>query len=281
MVNVYRRNIGNVALTALQDGRSRWAPGDILRPEVEPDMTPYAGLVDADGTTEMSFTVYLLESQGTRVLVDTGLADQDMPRRGVDEHSQLLVCLEEAGVQPAAIDLVVPTHLHFDHVGWNTRREGDAWVPTFPNATHLIQRPDWVHWVEGVQGFPGPDLERSIRPLEAASLIELIDGDRELTSEVSIVAAYGHTPGHQVVRVASEGEAAYILGDSCHVAMQVCETGWSDRADVDHEQGDRTRAALMQRVDDENAIVIGGHFPFPGLGRRVQRDGRCVYEHIS
>ena len=204
----------------------------------------------------------------------------EMPRRGVEEHSQLLVCLEEAGIQPDTIDFVVPTHLHFDHVGWNTRRQGDAWVPTFPNATHLIQRPDWAHWVEGVQGFPGPDVERSIRPLEAASLIELLDGDRDLTPELSIVAAYGHTPGHQVVRIASEGEAAYILGDSCHVAMQVCETGWSGRADVDHVQGDRTRAALMQRVDDEGAIVIGRHFPFPGLGRRVQRDSHCVYEPL-
>ncbi len=281
MGKVYRRSIGDVILTALQDGRSRWAPGDILRPEVQADLAPYANLIDPDGTTEMSMTVYLLESQGTRVLVDTGLADQEMPRRGMDEHSQLLECLDEAGVDPASVDFVAHTHLHFDHVGWNTRPEGDAYVPTFPNAKHLIQRPDWVHWVEQSQGFPGPDVERSIRPLEAAGMIELLDGDRELTPEISVVAAYGHTPGHQVVRVASAGEAAYILGDSCHVAMQVCETGWSDRADVDHEQGDATRAALMQRVDDEAAIVIGGHFPFPGLGRRVARDGRCVFEPIA
>ena len=237
MGEVYRRKIGAVELTALQDGRARWAPRDILRPEVEADFAPYQQLIDEDGTTELSMTVYLLESQGVRVLADSGIADQPMGRHDLEEHSQLLVLMEQEGIDPASIDYVVHTHLHFDHVGWNTRPEGDGWVPTFPNAKHLIQRPDWEHWVVTDRGFPGPVLERSIRPLEAASMIELLDGYREITPEISAVAAYGHTPGHQVVRIASEGEAAYILGDSCHIAMQVCETEWSDRADTDHEHG--------------------------------------------
>ena len=281
MSQVYHRNIGAVALTALQDGRARWAPRDILRPEVEADLAPYQHLIDEDGTTELSMTVYLLESQGVRVLADSGIADQPMGRHDLEEHSQLLVLMEQEGIDPASIDYVVHTHLHFDHVGWNTRPEGDGWTPTFPNAKHLIQRPDWEHWVVTDRGFPGPVLERSIRPLEAASMIELLDGDREITPEISAVAAYGHTPGHQVVRISSEGEGAYILGDSCHIAMQVCETEWSDRADTDHEQGNRSRAAIMQRVDDEGALVIGGHFRFPGLGRRATRDGRCMYEPLE
>ena len=272
MGKVHRSSVGDVALTALQDGSSRWAPLDILREEVDADLSPYMQLVDADGTTELSMTVYVLESQGVRVLVDSGLADQAMPGRGMDVQGLLLECLDQAGIEPAAVDVVVHTHLHFDHVGWNTRPEGDGHVPTFANAKHLIQRPDWTHWVEGSQGFPGPNVERHLRPLEAAGMIELLDGERELTPEITIVPAYGHTPGHQVVRIASAGEAAYILGDSCHVAMQVCEPGWSGRADVDHEQGDATRAALMQRIDDEAAIVIGGQFPSPasaGVWRRT------------
>ncbi len=281
MGQVYHRNIGAVALTALQDGRARWAPRDILRPEVEADLAPYQHLIDEDGATELSMTVYLLESQGVRVLADSGIADQPMGRHDLEEHSQLLVLMEQEGIDPASIDYVVHTHLHFDHVGWNTRPEGDGWTPTFPNAKHLIQRPDWEHWVVTDRGFPGPVLERSIHPLEAASMIELLDGDREITPEISAVAAYGHTPGHQVVRIASEGEGAYILGDSCHIAMQVCETEWSDRADTDHELGNRSRAAIMQRVDDEGALVIGGHFRFPGLGRRAARDGRCMYEPLE
>lgn len=278
---VYRRAVGEVALTAMQDARGRWAPRDILRPEVEADLAPWAHLLDPDGATELSMTVYLLESRGVRVLVDTGLADQPMPRRPMDEDARLFDCLAEAGVDPRSIDLVVHTHLHFDHVGWNARREGGAWVPAFPNARHLIQRPDWEHWVRGEPGFPGPDLERSIRPIEAAGMVELLDGDRELTPEVTALAAYGHTPGHQAVWIASGGESACIVGDSCHVAMQVCETGWSDRADVDHAQGDRTRDALMRRAEAEGAIVIGGHFPFPGLGRRAARGGRCAYEPLA
>lgn len=281
MSNIYHSNIGAAALIALQDGRTRWSPGDILRPEVQPDLTPYAALIDPDGTMEMSMTVYLIESEGSRVLVDTGLADQEMPRRSMDEHSHLLECLEEADVSAASIDFVVHTHLHFDHVGWNTYHDGSTWEPTFPNAKHLIQQRDWEHWVLGPQGFPGPDIERSIRPLENAEMIKLLDGDHSITTEVSVVAAYGHTPGHQVVRVNSNGAAAYILGDSCHIAMQVCETNWSDRADVDHVEGNQSRAMLMQRIDDEDAIVIGGHFPFPGLGRRVTRAGQCAYEPIT
>ena len=217
---------------------------------------------------------------GVRVLVDSGLADQALLRHEMNVQGLLLECLDEAKVEPASVDFVVHTHLHFDHVGWNTRPEGGGHVPTFPNAKHLIQRSDCAYWAEQPRGLPGPDVERHIRPLEAAGMIELLDGESELTPEIAIVPAYGHTPGHQVVRIASAGEAAYILGDSCHIAMQVCEPGWSDRADLDHEQGDATRAALMQRIDDEAAIVIGGHFPFPGLGRRVARNGRCSFEPL-
>ena len=101
-------------------------------------------------------TVYLLESQGVRVLADSGIADQPMGRHDLEEHSQLLVLMEQEGIDPASIDYVVHTHLHFDHVGWNTRPGGDGWAPTFPNAKHLIQRPDWEHWVGHRSWLPRP-----------------------------------------------------------------------------------------------------------------------------
>lgn len=282
MGKIYRREIGAVALTALQDSWSRWVPGNILRDEVEADFAPYADLVDEDGTTELSMTVYLLESDGVRVVVDTGLADQGLPRTAVNDEGQLLDCMDEAGVDPASIDFVVHTHLHFDHVGWNTRPEDGSPVPTFVNAKHVIQRPEWEYWTGEDRGFPGPDYERSLGPLEARGMIELVDAEeRELAPGIAALPAFGHTPGHQVVRIDSEGVRAYVLGDACHVVMHVCETGWSDLADVDHVTGDATRAALMQRVDDEGALVIACHFPFPGIGRRTVRDGHCVYEPLE
>ena len=100
MGEVYRRKIGAVELTALQDGRARWAPRDILRPEVEADFAPYQHLIDEDGTTELSMTVYLLESQGVRVLADSGIADQPMGRHDMDEHSQLPILLDQEGSTP-------------------------------------------------------------------------------------------------------------------------------------------------------------------------------------
>jgi glyoxylase-like metal-dependent hydrolase (beta-lactamase superfamily II) len=274
---IYRTSIGAVRVTALQDSWTRILAARMVLPEIETDFAPYAHLLDADGLIELSLHTFLLESQGRRILVDSCLGDQKMPRSELGIEPCLLDTMAEAGLAPEDIDVVVHTHLHFDHVGWNTRYEGNQLVPTFPNARHVIQRVDWDYWTPEPL-FPGGDYARYLRPLEDAGMVDLIEADdHALTDEVSVIHARGHTPGHQAVRITSGGEAGYVIGDACHIPMQACEPHWSSGADSDPDLAARTRAALFQRIEDEDALILSGHFPFPGVGRRVTSDGRRMY----
>jgi glyoxylase-like metal-dependent hydrolase (beta-lactamase superfamily II) len=282
---IFRTRIGDVAVTALRDTYTRVPMAGFVLPELQPDFTPYAHMADADGKVVLSMTAFLFESEGRRILVDTCLADQPLPRSGTEEPHRLPEVMVEAECPPESIDAVVHTHLHFDHVGWNTHEVDGRRVPTFPNARHLISKPDWEFWVPPcVAGEPrlnGPDYERHLRPLEAAGMIDYVEDDNHaITSEVSVIHARGHTPGHQAVRVESGGERGYVIGDACHLPAQACEPQWSSRADIDPAMAAATRAALFQRIEDEGALILSGHFPFPGIGRRVTVDGRRDYRPV-
>ena len=281
MGRVFRTQLGDVSVTAFQDTWVRMPPQRMILPEIEADFTPYRHFEDSEGLAELSMTSFLLESGGRRILVDTGLADQEMPRSAVEEPPGLPDLMEEAGVALDSIDVVIHTHLHFDHIGWNTRLVDGVFVPTFPNARHHIQRVEWDYWMgDGERNF-GPDYDRHLGPLEEAGMIEFVDGDNHaVTSEVSIIHARGHTPGHQAVRIASGDGRGYVIGDSCHVPAQACEPSWSSAADVDPDAAAVTREALFQRIEDEGALILSGHFPFPGIGRRVTEDHRRDYRPI-
>ena len=280
---IYRTQIGGVRVTALQDTWTRIQAARMVLPDIPADFTPYRHLLAADGTIELSIHAFLLESEGRRILVDTCLADQTMPRSELGLTPCLPDTLAEAGVALDGIDTVVHTHLHFDHVGWNTREAGGRRVPTFPRAQHLVQRIDWEFWSTTDRPH-GADFPRHLRPLEAAGMLAFVEADEEehrLTSEVAVIPARGHTPGHQAVRIASGGAGGIIIGDACHIPMQACELHWSSGADVDPTQAAETRARLFQRSEDEGALILSGHFPFPGIGRRVTRDGRRMYEPVA
>ena len=197
MPRVHEYRIGDVGLTALRDGFTRIRPETLLLSAADADVDRYSHLVEAGGMTEMPFTAYLLESAGMRILVDTGIADQQLPGMApLEDAATLLDAMREATVGPTTVGIVVQTHLHFDHVGWNARTEADSLVPTFPNARHVIRRRDWDHFSGGTGQFGG-DFERFLRPLEERSMIDLVDDeDIALTAELTLLPTFGHTPGH-------------------------------------------------------------------------------------
>jgi glyoxylase-like metal-dependent hydrolase (beta-lactamase superfamily II) len=277
-----RTTIGDVAVIALRDTYTRIPPEGFVLPELKPDFERYAHLLEPDGAAILSITAFLLESAGRRILVDTGLNDQTLSRSATEEPHLLPEVMTDAGYPPESVDIVVHTHLHFDHVGWNTRVRGGVRVPTFPNAHHLISTLDWDFWVLQGPRASGPDYERYLKPLDEKGMIGLIDeDDHRVTDDVSVIHARGHTPGHQAVRIQSRGEVGYIIGDACHMPAQACEPQWSSRADIDPAAAAATRAALFRRIEDEDALVLSGHFPFPGMGRLVTIDGRRDYRPIA
>jgi len=249
-----------------------------------PDATPQAlaphlewlapHFIDADGNFPLSVHGLLVESCGKRILVDTCIGEHSVPEFGVGGDSPFLANLEAAGFDRRAIDVVLCTHLHFDHVGWNTMRVGGRWLPTFPNARYLFARVEWEHWSAQQELGYAATLNQTVRPIVEAGLAELVETDFAITGEVRLEPTPGHTPGHVAVRIESEGEAALITGDLTHHPVQWAEPDWGMDADTDRRRAAQTRRELLARHADTGLLVIGTHYPPPTAGRLVTVAGR-------
>lgn len=234
--------------------------------------------VDRDGNLLVSAHALVVESQGRRIVVDTCVGNGKVrPFPGWSElHTDFLDRLSGAGFPPETVDTVVCTHLHFDHVGWNTRREDGRWVPTFSAARYLFGRVEWDYW----RTASGPDaaagtcsLDDSVRPVFDAGLVDLVELGHCVTDEVRLEPTPGHTPGHQSVRIASAGEEAVITGDVAHHPVQFAEVDWVGEGDFDPRLATVTRRAFLEAIDGRPVLVIGTHFAGPTAGHTV-RDGR-------
>ena len=185
--------------------------------------------------------------------------------------TSFLTDLVDAGSPRESIDVVLCTHLHLDHVGWNTMRVDGRWVPTFPNARYLFARTEWEYWKDQPEEF-GPVITDSVRPIIDAGLADLVEMDHQLTDEVRLEPTPGHTPGHVSVHIRSAGEEAMITGDMMHHPCQIARPDWSTVLDYDAEQSRRSRRGFLERCAQGPVLVIGTHFMPPTAGRIV-RDG--------
>jgi glyoxylase-like metal-dependent hydrolase (beta-lactamase superfamily II) len=185
------------------------------------------------------------------------------------------------GVRPEEVDMVVMTHLHRDHVGWNVLREGQRYVPTFPNARYWLSRTDWdTSHQPDVQPQRYPNAPTCVWPLEELGLIEFMQGEHSLTRELTAVPTPGHTPGHVSILVTSQGQRALVLGDAAHNPVQFEQPDWVSRADMDPEVTRQTRKALLDRLEREEILVMAGHFQAPGFGRVVRLNGRRYWRGL-
>jgi glyoxylase-like metal-dependent hydrolase (beta-lactamase superfamily II) len=175
----------------------------------------------------------------------------------------------------------VMTHLHRDHVGWNVLREGQRYVPTFPNARYWMSRKDWdTSHQPDVQPQRYPNAPTCVWPLEELGLVEFMQGEHGLTRELTAVPTPGHTPGHMSILVTSQGQRALVLGDAAHNPVQFEEPDWVSRADMDPELTRQTRKALLDRLEREEILVMAGHFQAPGFGRVVSLNGRRYWRGL-
>ena len=229
------------------------------------------------GRMLISFQCFVLASRGRRVMIDTCIgADR---QREFDVFCNLkttfLDDLAAAGYPRETIDTVLCTHLHFDHVGWNTHKVGDRWVPTFAKARYLFGKREWDHWLHlrRTGGYHHMEhLTDSIDPILEAGLAQFVEPDHRITDEVWLEPTPGHTPGHVSVHISSRGEEAVITGDLMHHPIQFAVPDSQVNFDMDKLQGARTRRAFMERYQDRKALVIGSHFCDPTSGFIV-RDG--------
>ncbi|MEM1244886.1 MAG: MBL fold metallo-hydrolase [Acidobacteriota bacterium] len=273
--------IGEVRVTRVVEIETITNPTFLYREMVPEALAPHGEwlkphFVDDEGRIIMAVQTFVIESEGARIVVDTCIGngkERSMPFWN-DLDLPFLDDLTEAGFPPDSIDTVLCTHLHIDHVGWNTRQDsGGHWVPTFENARYLFGREEWEAWKST------DDVARrhehfgdSVLPIVEADLADFVETDHELTSEVSLLSTPGHAPGHVSVRIASGGEEAVITGDLMHHPSQCAEPDWHCSADWDSEQAVRTRRDFLQRYADTPTLILGTHFATPSKGHIV-RDG--------
>ncbi|MBV9373987.1 MAG: MBL fold metallo-hydrolase, partial [Alphaproteobacteria bacterium] len=211
-----------------------------------------------------------------RIMVDTCLGN-DKENRRIPTWNQLqtsfLADLAAAGYARDMIGTVVCTHLHVDHVGWNTMLVDHRWVPTFPNARYLMGRVEYVHWNGQCEREDmAAVLADSVTPVWEAGLVDLVETDHRICKEISLVPTLGHTPGHVSVRIASQGEEALITGDFMHHPCQIARPEWSSTADSNPVEARLTRERMLTHLADTPILVIGTHFAGRTAGHIV-RDG--------
>ena len=231
-----------------------------------------------EGLMKISFQAFVLRSRGKNVMIDTCIgADR---KREYDVFCNLkttfLEDLAAAGFPAESIHAVLCTHLHFDHVGWNTRLVNGKWVPTFAQARYLFGRQEFEHWshLRNTGGYHDVQhLHDAVDPIVEAGLVDYITPDYQVTDEVSLFPTPGHTPGHVSVLIRSRGEEAVITGDLMHHPIQLTDPTRHGNFDMDKPQGALTRQAFVERFGNSKALVIGSHFCDPSAGWIVHDGG--------
>lgn len=218
-------------------------------------LAPFLG---QDDRLVFAMQTFVVRTDQSLILVETGIG---LGKQRDNENSaaepEYLRALRRLGYAPEDVDFVVNTHLHRDHIGWNTRRHNDQWAPTFPHARYVFSRADWEYWKDKND----PPVEENIRPLMSTDLVLLIDADRPLDRQARIEVTPGHTPGHLVVHLEADGQHAVMTGDILHHPLQTAFPDWAPGFDVEPQTARAVRRRVLRAYADTETLVIPSHFP--------------------
>lgn len=290
--------VGSILITKLVEFESR-APASIfvahaLRGATEDEVLAIDWLrpkwVDEAGTIGAGVHSFLVQTADQRLVIDTGIGnDKDRVSPGFNHcTSDFLERMTLAGWPPESVTGVVCTHLHVDHVGWNTTLVDGSWVPTFPNAVYYFVGSEFEHWARYAEDPDAPlayesqwaremvdgaaVFQDSVKPILDAGLVKMVEPDATVAPGVRLVPSAGHTPAHVSVVIESGSESAVITGDMMHSVLQIARPDWSSVLDTDLEAARVTRERLLSEWADSGTLVLGTHFGAP-TGGRVSRHG--------
>ena len=271
--------VGTVQITAVCDVTGDLpAPLERAFPQVEaaawaPWRQRHPEAFGGPGRWRLRDWCFVVRGRDRVVLVDTGVGGPGAPgATWIGVPGRLPKELAAAGVEPDEIDLVVLTHLHLDHIGWNLAWDGDRARPLFPRARYLVQRADWELFATYGDEDDREAFVRCVAPLQALGVAELLEGDRTLDAELSLLHTPGHTPGSQSLLVRSGEEAALLWGDVANHPAQVGEPDWGPGSDVQPEVASGTRRRLLDQLESEGMWLAPAHFPEP-FGTVTRVDG--------
>ena len=282
--------VGSVEIAVARDSYWEAAPAAHLR-DLDNNEIPLEhfgpALRGGDPQTVIRSRVltFVLRSKGKSILLDAGVGGWGLWRFG-DGH--LLDSLKELDVKAEEIDYVIPSHLHLDHIGWNTHPGPDGQpVITFPRARHLFHRADWNHFTDpGLYERAGNErlhktVSTCLLPVKDAGLMDLVGSEQQVTDEVTILHTPGHTPGSVSILVQSAGESALFIGDLVHLCMQLTEPDWSPPYENDRIQSAKSRRRIVEEAVGRDALVAGSHLDEgPIFGRMVTLDGRRFWQGV-
>ena len=275
--------IGNVEVTAVLDMVPPPREPSAMFPDVPASAWEAYQDTLENGMLQLYYGAFLVMSQGKTILVDTGMGPGPHPERGnltgnlYEAVSNVLQPPDNTlntNVSPSdQVNFVVHTHLHADHVGWNLRYSGGMPAPNFRRARYWIPKPDYDYFTEPERLEQTPYIQRQIVPLRRLRLQDIIEGPKAVTDEVSVLPTPGHTPGHQVVLIDSNGQKGAVVGDLLHTIAQVSEPSWCAGVDYDKSQSAASREKLLDQAEKEGWILAAGHFPSGKQVGKVVREG--------
>lgn len=269
-----KTSIGSIEMTALVDMVQAY-PAPAVYPKVG-DFAGFQGHLDDAGAVTLNFASFLVRDGATLLLVDTGW--------GPEHEGKLLFELAESGVKTGDITHVLFTHLHGDHTGWNIDRQSGR--PIFSHARHLVPRADWDYYsaqAEEAKNAGKPwmgSFHRDVLPLDAAGLVDLIEGETNISAGLTAIPTPGHTPGHTSVVITSGNERGLVLGDVVITPVDAEDPSIENSFDWDAAIAVETRKKLVDRLIADGSLVGASHLPAPGLGRFVRVAGGQRWQGI-
>lgn len=274
--------LGALHVAALSDGVSHLWPSDWFPGVPDQAWMAEMGATDPTAPLPVNFGSFLVRGGGGTVLVDTG----NGPRTRGDHAGAagLLDRMSELGVAPEDVDVVMLTHFHGDHVGWNTDDDGSGdGAITFPRARFHLHAADWAHLErpEAVQR-PGDLFSRAkLSPLRESDQLELFEGEHAPVPGLRFIPTPGHTPGHCSILVESQGDRLFIAGDAAPTVAHLLHPEWTPVYDLDGPRAVEARRALVERAMAEQALVTGGHFPILTVGRLERVAGNVRWRDVE
>lgn len=279
---------GIVVRDVMEFAGPRFRPHDLLPDSTPAEVAAHRHWMEPDlydaarDLLWMDRRSYVVETRHHRILVDTCVG-ADKERTKPQWHrlnSPWMGNFRALGLAPEQIDVVFCTHLHADHVGWNTRLDNGRWVPTFPNARYLFGRVEFEFWRENQPDPDGPILEDSVQPILDAGQAVLVEDRYEIEPGIYLELTAGHTPGHLCLHLQGARHAV-LTGDLMHHPIQVWEPQWSSCFCHDRAHSSRTRAAFLQRHCESDALILPTHFGRGAAGRVMPRPGGFRFDFLE
>ena len=276
-------NVGDLTIHRIVEQETTFLPALDLFPQLSPDVLAQnkewlrkASAIDNDDTLILCFQSYVVRTPHHTILIDSCIGNDKprplRPKWNMKTDDAYMRALNAAGFSAGDIDFVMCTHLHVDHVGWNTKLEGGRWVPTFPKARYVFGKTEYDYWTEQHAKTPVPPFGDSVLPVVEAKRAEIVRDDFAVGDHLRILPTPGHTPGHIAFAMGKARDDAVFVGDIMHSPLQLQYPDLSPRFDVDPVQAAVTRRNFLERYCDTETLCCTAHFPSPSTGK-IRRKG--------